>query len=201
MFLKKHTLETRQKMSKSMTGIKRSAQGSINIGNAKRGLKLSEEHKKKISEGGKGRIVSDDTRKRMSEGRKKIMTPEFRHKLGEALKGKNTWMTGRVVSVETRKKIADSQRGEKSHKWKGGTTVVSGIIRGSFEYKLWRTAVFERDGYACIWGGKEHGNKLNADHIKPFASYPELRFAIDNGRTLCEACHRTTDTWGGRKYD
>lgn len=33
---------------------------------------------------------------------------------------------------------------------------------------------------------------LQADHIKPFA------FAIDNGRTLCVACHKTTDTFGGK---
>ena len=88
--------------------------------------------------------------------------------------------------------------GEKCHFWKGGITPINMAIRNSLEYKLWRTAVFERDGYTCIWGGKEHGNKLNADHIKPFALFPELRFTIDNGRTLCVECHRKTDTYGGK---
>jgi hypothetical protein len=84
--------------------------------------------------------------------------------------------------------------GKKHPNWKGGTTPMTKKIKNSPEFKLWRKAVFERDNYSCIWCGNLA--KLIADHIKPFAYYPELRFAIDNGRTLCESCHRLTDTYG-----
>ena len=85
-------------------------------------------------------------------------------------------------------------RGEKHWFWKGGTTPEVRRIRTSLEYKLWRKAVFERDSYKCVWCDKN--GILNADHVKPFALFPELRFAIDNGRTLCKECHLTTDTYG-----
>ena len=71
-------------------------------------------------------------------------------------------------------------------------------LRMSLEYKLWRESVFKRDNYTCIWCFSK-SKKLNADHIKRFAHYPELRFAIDNGRTLCEDCHKTTETFGNKK--
>lgn len=88
-------------------------------------------------------------------------------------------------------------KGEKNPHWKGGITPINRLIRNSIENKLWRKAVFERDKYTCVWCGQVSG-RLNADHIKPFALYPELRFAIDNGRTLCLSCHIKTDTYGGR---
>ena len=89
-------------------------------------------------------------------------------------------------------------RGEKHYLWKGGVTPINKVIRKSVEYKLWRKAVFARDEYTCIWCGIKD-KTIKADHIKPFALYPELRFAIDNGRTLCDKCHKTTDTYGNRK--
>lgn len=62
-------------------------------------------------------------------------------------------------------------------------------IRRSGEYSNWRKSVFERDDYTCAICGKR-GGELNAHHIKPFAKYPEDRFDVDNGITLCKECHK-----------
>lgn len=78
-----------------------------------------------------------------------------------------------------------------------GMTPEETRIRYSKEYKEWRKAVFTRDGFMCVWC-RETTN-LEADHIKPFALFPKLRLTVDNGRTLCFGCHKTTDTYGGRR--
>ena len=61
--------------------------------------------------------------------------------------------------------------------------------RHSPEYVSWRTKVFERDKYTCVICGQV-GGELNAHHIRPFKDYPELRLDLDNGVTLCKACHK-----------
>lgn len=79
----------------------------------------------------------------------------------------------------------------------GNKSTIAQKIRSSLEYEEWRKSVFERDKYTC-----QHclqvGGYLNADHIKPFSQFPELRFELSNGRTLCVGCHRKTDTFGSK---
>ena len=97
-----------------------------------------------------------------------------------------------TFSIKTRKKMSLSHKGEKCHWWKGGRSKERDEhyrIMTTFEYRLWRKAVFERDNYTCVWCGDNRGGNLEADHIQTFMEYPELRFAIDNGRTLCKKCH------------
>ena len=86
--------------------------------------------------------------------------------------------------------------GPNSNNWKGGISGENSRIRSSKEYAEWRKAVFQRDRFTCIICGHRSkydyrkGEKcdIRADHIKPFCKFPELRFDVDNGRTLCLPC-------------
>ena len=59
--------------------------------------------------------------------------------------------------------------------------------RDSYEYKEWRKAVYKRGNYKCQKCGSKE--RLNAHHKKSWINYPELRYSINNGITLCEKCH------------
>jgi hypothetical protein len=54
----------------------------------------------------------------------------------------------------------------------------------------WRKEVFKRDNYTC----QECGQKgyIEAHHIKRWVDYPNLRYDINNGKTLCKSCHSKT---------
>lgn len=104
---------------------------------------------------------------------------------------------GKKKSVEHRLNISKAHKGANSFFWKGGVTPLNKIARESVEYKLWREEVYKRDNWTCR-DCKVRGGKLNPHHIKPFSLFPELRFVLENGVTLCEACHKKTDTYGSK---
>lgn len=78
----------------------------------------------------------------------------------------------------------------KKYHWnyKGGITPINKSIRNSFQSKHWRNEVFIRDSYTCQ-NCKKIGGFLHSHHIKHFSKYPDLRFDINNGITLCKQCH------------
>lgn len=110
---------------------------------------------------------------------------------------------GKKLSPEHRLKVIktlNSYSGNRNNNWKGGVTPINKAIanklRDTKEMTWWRNAVLKRDGFRCIWCGET--KNLHADHIAPFARYPELRTSVDNGRTLCVKCHRKTQTYGNK---
>lgn len=86
-------------------------------------------------------------------------------------------------------KMENRGRGSTHYRWRGGITPFRIKLWQSPEYKAWRKAVFSRDGFECVACHK-NTHDLQADHIKPFSLFPELRFDIGNGRTMCKPCHR-----------
>ena len=91
----------------------------------------------------------------------------------------------------SRKCGASFRTGDKASNWQGGVDLENKRIRKSPEYDVWRKEIYKRDNWSCSMCDKKCRQKdIIAHHIKPFSQYPDLRFDIDNGQTLCRSCHK-----------
>lgn len=139
------------------------------------GLKYSEQQKSKLN------IAGLEIGRGLFKGQKMNYSKEVLRKMSEAQKGRT---------------------GKKAANWKGGISRAYKTGYNSFQYKEWRKKVFERDDYACQKCGIRCGNGkavyLTAHHKKSFSKYPELRFDVNNGSTLCELCHCKVDKYRAR---
>ena len=136
-----------------------------------------------------GKTLSEAAKKKLSLFHKgKPKSREMRDKLSESIKGHQ-------VSLEARKKISETIKTCNNPNWRENVGIDFKKIRDSYEYFLWRDAVYKRDGYRCAQCGAT--DRLEAHHIKALVRHPELACAIDNGQTLCRSCHEGTDSYGG----
>lgn len=159
----------------------------------------------------------------MARGWKKgTMPQQARDKIGAAHKRLGTIppnQTGRKWSAEEREKVMAARKNhpnamkrpevvakvqaskKKTYDLRGRKGRERDSFKKTAAYIAWRKAVFERDGYKCVFCGAKNGNGktvvLHADHIKPYARFPDLRLDVSNGRTLCKPCHKSTPTYGG----
>jgi hypothetical protein len=59
-----------------------------------------------------------------------------------------------------------------------------------FEYLRWSKEVKIRDHYSCVVCGRRGSNiGLNSHHLNAWASFPEERYDLCNGVSLCSSCH------------
>ncbi len=157
----------------SCSGLYNFAHGKIPPIGVCKGRKLSEAHKEKISKAHMGMNNSPWRGGRRNE--------ECRAHLEKCRQIAHS----KPMSLETRIKKSLCMMGKNVT---NGNSKIFAAIRASLNSKLWREAVFARDDYICQQCG-ERGGRLHPHHIKPFAVFPDLRFAIDNGKTLCIPCH------------
>jgi len=146
---------------------------------------FSEEWKKHLSEAQVGKKHSEETKKKIRKnsywrGRKRPpFTDEHRRKISEANKGKKR-------SLETRQKMGKINCGKNHYRWiKDRTKLKKQNRRNDPAYHEWRKLVWERDGYKCKINNEYCKGRIEAHHILSWRDYPELRYDINNGITLC----------------
>ncbi len=61
--------------------------------------------------------------------------------------------------------------------------------RGGQLHREWSKNIKKRDGWKCRIDNKYCMGKVTAHHILSWRDYPELRYEINNGITLCEKHH------------
>lgn len=138
----------------------------------------------------------EDYKRRLSE-----FSTKFWSEHNHPFKGKPSHLKGRKIgprSEEARRNNSEAQKRLKveqpNRKYGKARTSES---RSSGKGNDWVKAVKQRDNYTCQHCGiKENeyktktGKVLEVHHIKEWDTYPELRFEVSNGLTLCASCHR-----------
>ena len=196
----RHTAETKRKISASLTGRSLSIETRLKMSERNKrlgirpkpifGKKHSEETKRKI---GLANSIALKGKKHSIEQRKKN---------SEAHKGINTWMKGKHNGVEFQKgsipwnkdKEWLEMRGENSPKYIKDRTQLKRFNdtakdRRSSAYADWRYRVKVRDKWKCRISNYQCSGRLEVHHILGYTDYPELRYEINNGITLCHAHH------------
>jgi hypothetical protein len=176
--------------------------GHIPWNKGKRGYKTkpcSEERKKKISianfKGGKPKCI--DCGKKLAS----IYAKRCKICAGKLRKGENNvlWKGGKPKCPICKKEISYNAKGCNKHSAPSGannyhwimdrTQLVRKQERNDSAYYAWRLEVWRRDSFKCKINNQDCSGKIIAHHILGWSEFPELRYEVNNGITLCHAHH------------
>jgi len=185
--------KTKKKISEMLRGKKRSPYSKewINkiVETRKRNgsYKHTEETKRKMSESHRGRKLSEETRRKIGLANA-ISMKGNKHMLGKHWKVKDTSKMGH--SAWNKGKKIPQMTGDKHPKWIFDRSLIKRQTeRNNPEYKQWRLNVWLKDNFRCRINNKDCSGKIIAHHILSWSQFPELRYNINNGITLCHAHH------------
>ncbi len=120
-------------------------------------------------------------------------TNETKEKIRLAKLGCIPWNTGKRHSEETKEKMRLAKaknKGWKPANWiEDRTQLKKQNRRNDMAYTEWRKNVWLRDGFKCKIANGDCKGKIEAHHILGWSDYPELRYQVNNGITLCHAHH------------
>ena len=158
--------------------------GVYNSSNRRGGVKgksgvypKSENHRKKIS---------DTLKEKYQKGYLKSSFTTMRYWLGRKHTFKNPEERSRKIS-EARKKYFQIH---KPWNWKEDRSLLKKQNRRNDPaYVDWRKRVWLRDNFKCRINNSDCSGRIEAHHILGWSKYPELRYEINNGITLCQAHH------------
>lgn len=150
---------------------------------------------KRVSEGLKKYFANNtEARERLAKLRVgKKANLDTRIKLSRAHKGlKNT--LGHKMMDESKKRMSEAHQKRISlGLWKnqhGGIKRYNGTLKKSSKnHEKWSKQVKDRDKWVCRIADVNCDGRLEAHHILPWSKYPELRYQINNGITVCQHHH------------
>ncbi|MFA5197694.1 MAG: NUMOD3 domain-containing DNA-binding protein [Patescibacteria group bacterium] len=116
-------------------------------------------------------------------------TREFSEKLRLRMLGKKIHISPHTE--ETKRKISQNRKGKGKHIHK--KTLLYGYKkqdeRNDSAYQNWSKQIKIRDEWKCRINNNDCFGKVIAHHILSWRDFPELRYKINNGITLCQHHH------------